>query len=125
MIASELVTRALRRIGVVAHNNPATADQLSTGIDTLNSMLLSYKAMSADLEHVELGLRDTVALPSQYDLFLIHCLAAELAPQYSVAAPDADRARRLIQAHYTEVENAELGITDLAKSSDWIDFYNA
>ena len=102
MLVADLVTRALRRLGVVAADEPATADQIDNGVNTLNDMLHSWAARGVNLAHVDYAPSDRMRTARSLDLHIQRLLQSELM-EYGVPNPDAneaDHSWRVIQAAY-------------------------
>ena len=79
----EIATRALRRIGVVAHDEAATADQYAVAEDALVSLYAELNASN--------GFSMTFgpdAVPDDYFLPMAYLLAVEIAPDFTRPAPD-------------------------------------
>lgn len=77
----ETALRALRLIGVVANDEPATADQSQTALDVLESIWAEVRAEAQATWDIATGIPQEAFVP------LAHFLAAELAGEYVVAAP--------------------------------------
>lgn len=103
--ARDVVTGALRLIGVLAAGETAQAAEATDGLAALNRMMHGWKARGVDLAHTDLALSDTVALADEYREGLEHLLAVRLAPEYErPPAPGlvvvAEEAWRAIQLAY-------------------------
>lgn len=102
--ALEIVTRAYRKAGISASNEPLTAEMGAEGIEALNDMIFGWKLRGVDVTHVALALADTFALGAEYVEGTVYLLASRLSPNYSLPpAFDADDWFRGIQATYTAV----------------------
>lgn len=100
----DIVTRAYRKIGVVAGDEPMTADQGATGIDTMNAMMHAWKLRGCDIEHTTKTLNDDFPLGPEFEEGTCYLLAARLAPDFAMPVGfDADQWFRDIQAAYTTV----------------------
>lgn len=96
---SDLVTAALRKIGVVAEDETASADAMSNGVDTLNRMIHGWELRGVDLSWTDQVSTDTFALADQYHEGIVYLLAQRLSPDFEVpAAFDADDWFRTFQA---------------------------
>lgn len=77
----EVALRGLRLIGVVAADEPATADQMSAALLVLSSVWAEVQAEARATWDIVTGVPPEAFMP------LAHLLAAELAGEYGVAAP--------------------------------------
>lgn len=99
--AREIVTRAHRKIGVVARDEALDAADAAEGINALNMMLAAWKLAGVDISHTALALSDTVPLASEFEEGTVYMLASRLAPDFAVPQSfDADDFMRKIQAAY-------------------------
>lgn len=79
---ADIVTRALRRLRVIAANRAATADMMAEGTTVLESLFEEFQAgtsVAFDLDDV----------PEKCVNALSDLLASELAPEYSKSPPVA------------------------------------
>lgn len=81
---TQIVTRAHRKIGVVAHDEPLTADQLANGVDALNSMIHAWRIEGIDFGWADQAAADTFSLDDQYHEAAVYLLGARLAPDFGV-----------------------------------------
>lgn len=93
----DLITRAYRKIGVVASDDTLSADQAANGLDAFNAMMFGFPLVGINLEHTEQGLGDTVAVDAKYHEGLVYTLARRLGEDSLVAWPDEDRWVRAMQ----------------------------
>lgn len=77
----ETALRALRLIGVVASDEPGSADQMRGALDVLDSIWPEVLAEAQATWDIATGVPQEAFVP------LAHLLAAELAGEYSVASP--------------------------------------
>lgn len=109
--ATDIVTAALRKIGVASRDESPEGHDLAEGLRTLNQMMHGWKLSGVDLEHTDLDGGDTFPLAAEYEEGAIYCLAARLSPDYMVPQGfDADDWFRRIQAAYMQIEAAELDL---------------
>lgn len=107
--AAQIVDRALRKIGVVASDTAATADESANGLEALNMMLAAWKLAGVDISHTALAAGDTFPLADEYEEGTVYLLASRIAPDYEVPqAFDADDWFRKIQAAYTSITAATI-----------------
>jgi hypothetical protein len=93
----DVVTRAHRRLGVLAQDETLTADQIATGGEVLEGLV-------AELEAVQ-GLSlswDADSVPDGVFLPMAYLLAVDLSPEYEVPPRDA-RARLIAQIRAYEL----------------------
>lgn len=81
---TQIVTRAHRKIGVVAHDEPLTADQLENGVDALNSMIHAWKIDGSDFGWADQAAADTFELEPEYHEAAVHLLGERLASDFDV-----------------------------------------
>lgn len=77
----ETALRALRLIGVAAQDEPATADQMQGALHVLESIWAEVREEAQATWDIATG------TPPEGFVPLANFLAAELAPEYAVAAP--------------------------------------
>lgn len=77
----EVALRGLRLIGVVAADEPATADQMSAALLVLESIWAEVRSEAQATWDIVTG------VPPEAFVALANLLAAELAGEYAVAAP--------------------------------------
>lgn len=84
--ARDIVEAAYRKLGVVATDEPMTAEQAQDGIDALNRMMHGWLLDGIDIGHVDLQLADTFSMLPQYEEGAIYLLAERLSPDYAAPA---------------------------------------
>lgn len=104
----DIIERAYRKLGVVAQDEPMTADQGAAGLDALNAMMHGWEAFGIDLNHVDLALGDTFSMAAKWHEGAVYQLASRLAPDMSVGAPDSMVFLRMLQAGYLVVNEVEM-----------------
>lgn len=77
----EIALRALRMIGVCAGDEPASADQSEAALSVLQGLWAEVLDEAEATWDVATGTPPAAAMP------LVNLLAAELAPEFGVAAP--------------------------------------
>lgn len=105
---SEIVTRALRRIGVVATDEPATADQIRSGLDALNEIGQSFRVHGVMFDMPILGASTPLPIDNACLAAFQTILAARLAEEFTVPGPDPRPAWAQIAAFYYEVPSSDL-----------------
>lgn len=108
-----IITRALRRIDVIAADATPTATEADNGLDTFNDMMAAFKAMGADISHTDQALDDNFALDAQYRAGIIAQLAARYASEYGGTvdpqlAAEAAEGERQILANYSTADLMEV-----------------
>lgn len=89
---SEVITLAHRLIGVAAHDENLTADQLDFGTDI-------YDALSAELLSLH-GVTVPTTIPTGLSVHLAKAVAADIAPHYGVSGPPRASAIMMARAYY-------------------------
>jgi hypothetical protein len=103
----DIVSRAYRKLGVVAEDEPMTADQGESGITALNMMIHQWKLRGIAITYSDLTLVDAFPLLPQFEEGTVYLLASRLAPDNSKPLEfDADDWFRAIQASYLVIEPA-------------------
>lgn len=113
--ASEMITRALRRIGVVASDEPATADQLASGLQSLNEIGWSFRLHGVMFDWPTIGAATEIPVGAACVGPLQQILAARLAEEYGVAGPAAEMAWPQLAAYYYVVPESD--VRDLTRTS--------
>lgn len=94
----DIVNRAFRKIGIKSEDEALTADQITHGVSTLNDMMAAWPKRGIDIPTgEEMAASDTFPMEAWANEPTIHCLAARLAPDYGVAAPDASEHERTLR----------------------------
>lgn len=106
--AYDIVLRAYRKLGIVAEDEPMTADQAANGIDALNMMMHGWELHGVNVLHADLALTDTFPLQAKFQETTVYLLASKLAPDNSLPAPDTDRFMRALQSAYLIIDEARL-----------------
>jgi hypothetical protein len=96
--SAEIVTRALKRLNLVAPGEDPAAADAADGLAALNAMLAGWQADGIDVS-------PDVPLPSKYEEGVVAMLAVRLAPDYGKEAhpqvyADASRGRKRLQGGY-------------------------
>lgn len=106
---SDIIDRALRKITVIAHDDPATAEDAANALEALNGMLAEWKLRGVDISHADLALTDAFPLGNEYRDGVVYMLGARLSPDYSLPPFfDADDFFRVIQTAYYVPQEAEM-----------------
>lgn len=84
--ANDVISLALKDIGVLAAEESAEAADAQDGLDTLNQMLVTWEAQGISLGFAEVGLSTALNIPKFAILAIRHNLAVLLAPSYSTQA---------------------------------------
>lgn len=104
----DILTRAYRKIGVVAEDEEMSGDQAANALAALNSMMHGWELEGVDIGHTDLAVADEFPLAAKFHEGTVYLLADRLAPDNKQAAPDPDRFLRLLQAAYMQVEEVEM-----------------
>ena len=114
----DIVRRAYRKIGVVAEDEPMTADQGASGMEALNMMIHQWKLRGIAITYSDLTLADTFPLLPQFEEGTVYLLADRLAPDNGKQVGfDADDFFRAIQASYLVIEAAAMPLALTLTSS--------
>jgi hypothetical protein len=97
----DIVTRAYRKIGIVAIDEDLNADMAQEGLDAFNEMVMAWELQGVvpDKSFSEALLTDTFPMSDRFRDPVVHLLAARLAQNHGVAVGyDPDDHFRAIQA---------------------------
>ena len=100
---SDILTRAFRKIGVVANDEAMDADTAQAGLEAFNAMMHGLAMYNADAGHTTNIITDNLAYPARLEEAIVYSLASRLAPDYSVAAPDARMFYSALQSYFLAV----------------------
>lgn len=64
--ARDIITRALKRLRVLASGETPTSDEAADCLDALNDMLSAWAINGIDLAHLPLTLNDTLDVPDDH-----------------------------------------------------------
>lgn len=110
--ARDLIERAFRKIGVVASDEPMTADQAQNGIDALNMMMFGWMLDGIDIGHVEMQLADVFTMEPQFEEGCVYLLAERLSPDYATpAAFDPSAFKKRLSAAYLIIPDSKFDLT--------------
>lgn len=112
---SEIVLRALRRIGVVASDEPASADQERSGLDALNEIGQSFRVNGVMFDLPIIGAATPMPIDNACLAAFQTILAARLAEEFAVSGPDTAQAWAQIAAFYYELPRSS--VWDLTRTS--------
>lgn len=94
----DIVNRAFRKIGVKAEDEALTADQIANGVDALNAMMATWPVRGINAPTgFPLTSSSTFPLEPWADEPTTYCLAARLAPDYGLPAPDVREHERTLR----------------------------
>lgn len=96
----EIIERAYRKIGIVASDDPMTADQSLNGLSAINMMMHGWELDGINIGHADLTLDADFSMASKFHEGAVYQLAARLAPEGGIDHPDEDKWFRALQAHY-------------------------
>lgn len=112
---TEIIARALRRIGVAAADEPPTGDQMQSGLDAINEIGSSFRLHGVMFDMPWMGANSTLPFDAPCLLPFQTVLAARLAEEYGVPGPDPSEGWRQLAAYYyvmPESDISELSATD-------------
>lgn len=99
----DIIERAYRKLGIVASDEPMTAEQAQNGLMALNMMMHGLALQGVDLEHADLALTDDFSMAAKFEEGATYLLAQRIAPDNSIAF-DADGFLRLLQTAYLSID---------------------
>lgn len=117
----DIITRAMRKIGIVAHDENMTADQSLNALDTLNMMMHSWAITMPSWSHSDLALSDTFPLDPMFHEGVVYQLASRISPEYGQAGFDPDQWFRQLQAYYFVAPGVRISpmLTNTASQRRW------
>lgn len=113
----DIVQRAYRKIGIVASDDPMTADQGENGLDALNMMMHGWELDGIALAHVTLALDDAFSMADMFHEGVVYQLATRLGHDGAAQVPDSDAWFRKLQAHYLVLPDVVMPSALLGTSS--------
>lgn len=110
--ALETITRALRRIGIIAEMEAPSAEQGAEALIVLNDMMNGFNSQGIQYSHTDLALADTLNVPDDQTRNVLLLLCSELADEYGKELStnlglQVMNARQALQAAYYSVPLAE------------------
>lgn len=107
--ASEIVTRAFRRLNIIRSNATPSASQAQYGLDAFNEILDSWAGSGVDVT-------DDLPIAAKYERGVVALLAQRLAPDYGLQLPpqiefEARDGWRTLQAGYISAPEADFDDT--------------
>jgi hypothetical protein len=115
-----IIESAQRKIGVVAIDEPMTADQAEIGLSALNAMMFAWALYGVDVSHATLAIGDDFPLAEKFVEGTIYMLARKLAPDFGTAGVDDDAFFRALQAAYLTINEVAMPTALLHPYSRWI-----
>lgn len=103
--ASDILTRASRRIGTLPGEESLTSAEAADALDIMNTLMQGFGPMGIYYVHSTLALTNTVNMPDELIRPLILMVASELADEFGMQLTpklmaDIEAARSTLQAHY-------------------------
>lgn len=106
---NDIVTRAYRKIGIVAHDEAMTSDQGASGLSAFNEMLSAWALDGITITYSDLALTDTFPLADKYREGVIYLLASRITPEFAMPVGfDPSDFFRKIQASYMAISAATI-----------------
>lgn len=87
--ARDIVTRAMRMLGVVIIGNAISEVEATNGLTALNAMMHGWKGQGVDIGHIDLTLNDNIDLADQFVNGCTALLAVEISSEFTVPIPQA------------------------------------
>jgi hypothetical protein len=109
MTALDLITRALRKIKVLASGESPTSDEADDCLLALNDMLASWSINGLDIAHTTLALTDTLDVPDDHLEAIRLSLAENVAGDFGAQMAQADviaaqDARAALKAYHFSIK---------------------
>ena len=105
----DIIHRAYRKIGVVAHDDAMTSDQAAVGLDAFNDMMAGFELDGISPSSLDLTIADDFPMEAKFREGIVYLLASRLAPDWAVPVGfDADAFLRRMQADYMIIETVPL-----------------
>jgi hypothetical protein len=103
--AQQILTRALRRLKILAAEEVMDAAQLADGLVTMNGAMHGFGPDGIYYVHADLAATDTVNMPDELIDSLVWMIAYALAPEYGYAFSEGEsvaliNAKNKLQAAY-------------------------
>ena len=109
--ARDIVQRAFRKIGVVASDEPMTADQADSGLDALNMMMHALQLDGIDVAWTDAELSDQFQMEPAFHEGLVYMLASRLAPDFSQPSFNVSEFKRGLAAAYLIIPDMKIDRT--------------
>ena len=111
--ARDTITRALKRLGIVAEMETVSSDQANDALIALNDMLNGFRAMGIQYAHRDLTLDDNLNVPDEQTRNVALMLCRELADDYGKAlspslAESITTAAQSLKAYYLVLPKAQV-----------------
>lgn len=110
----DIVTRAYKKVGIVAYDEDMDAGQAQIGLDAFNDMVSAWPLYGSDVLHTDAALADAFPLKDSYREGVVYMLAARIAPNWTAPVSfDQDDFFRKIQADNLVINEAtfDAGLT--------------
>lgn len=111
--AKEIITAAMRELGILQTQEEPSADEATDGLEKLNGMLHGWELDGIRLAHVDLALTDTLPYPDNHYLPIVYNLAVEYAAGFGVAlrgdtVSKAENGYRNLQNYYLSPDEMQM-----------------
>jgi hypothetical protein len=111
--ARSIITRAMRKLKILAGGEDPTSDEADDCLDALNQMLSEWRIDGIDLAHVDLVLTDEVDVPASHRNAIVLNLALRIADDFGAQitpslANEASNGRAALVAYHFTI--GEIGI---------------
>lgn len=121
----QIITQALRELGLIAENESPTANQGTTGLEYLNQMMAEWTQTDHDLDFAPQDtLSDTCPIPDYSEAAVISNLAVLLAPPMGMPIPPivaakADQCLRILMRTMMRLKIKEVDLSYLPSEAWW------
>lgn len=107
--ALDIITRALRKIRVLASGESPTSEEADDCLNALNDMLVGWAINGIDLAHTDLALTDTLDVPDDHLEAIRMSLAERVAGDFGAQLSPtdmqiADQGRAAIRAYHFSIK---------------------
>lgn len=108
---TDLISRALRRVGVIAEDETATSSQSNDALDSLNDLLSSWMDEGIPINNGDLALTDTFPVDVSERRAVFLNLSIELASDYgrsvdAVTFEHAEDLKKVLMVKYSQIDES-------------------
>ena len=108
---SQIVLSAYRRVGIVAADEPMTAEQQNSGLDELRAMVRSWETWGIKAGPGDFNPDEAFPLPEMFEDGSATILAGRLAEMHGLPGPDGREALNRMIALTYQMDEAEVPLT--------------
>lgn len=104
----DIIERAYRKIGVVAIDEPMTADQEQEGLSALNDMLYGWALSVSEGIETDVTLASEFPIERMFHEGVVYQLADRLAPNFGMQGFNTDDFMRKLQQYYVTIPRSSI-----------------